>query len=131
MVHLRSKEGVHGVAFLAIRGEPVRGVIRLRSLVVLCMAGDAVSGKSEILSGCRALVTGLTVQCGMSSQQRKTIAMLLDRLEVDLPTLYGMTLLAIGTKLPAMEIRVAVGASRSGIAENETGVTLNARDVLV
>lgn len=118
VVHLRAEESIHRVAFLAVRGEARGNVVRLGALVVLRVARHAVGGQSNILAGCRALVTGLTVQCGMRTQQREAVAVLLDRLDAYAPTVDGVTLLAIRAELAPMDIGVAIRALRPGIAEH-------------
>ena len=76
-------------------------------------------------------MTGLTVDCGMGSNQRKAIVVLLDGLDVDTPSLHGVALLAFRTHLAAMNISVTVGALGSGVAKYQACVALPASYILV
>jgi hypothetical protein len=76
-------------------------------------------------------MTGVAIQCGVRTQQWKSVFVLLNLLYCDLPSLYGMTLLAIGAKLATVNIRVAVRALGPDIRENGFGVALLAGDAFM
>lgn len=67
----------------------------------------------------------------MSADQRETIAVLFDGLDVDTPTLYGVARLAIRSELPLVDVGMAVGALGPGIAKNQTGMALGTCHVRV
>lgn len=65
-----------------------------------------------------------TVQARMSSNEWETVVVLLHRLEDDAPSLHGVTLLAVRTHLPAMNIGMAIGAMHASVREHRLRVTL-------
>jgi hypothetical protein len=62
----------------------------------------------------------------MGTHERKTIRMVFCARQRNTPTSDGVALLAIAPHLPAVEIRVAIGALPAHIAEHKLGVTLPA-----
>ena len=131
MIYPGAEPTIEIVALDTVRRKTRGHVVRLRALVGLCMAGNTIRRESKVLSGGRALVTGLTINCGMGSNQRKPVVVLFDGLDVHTPPLHGVALLALRTHLPAMYIRVAVGALGSGIAEYQARVALPAGYIFV
>ena len=131
MIDLGAEPTIEIVALDTVCGKTRGHVVRLRALVGLCMAGNTIRRQSEVLSGGRALVTGLTVDCGMGPHQGKPVVVPLDGLDVDTPSLHGVALLALRTHLPAMDIRVTVGALGSGVAEYQARVALPAGYIFV
>ena len=57
--------------------------------------------------------------------------MLLNLRDLDLPSLHGMALFAVGSQLALVNIGMAIGAARAGIGEDHPGVTLGTRHGLV
>ncbi len=57
--------------------------------------------------------------------------MLTDLLDGNLPSLYRMTLFAVGTKLPLVDVGMAIGALVPHVAEHGLHVALRASDTLV
>lgn len=82
------------------------------------MAGGAVGAQAgELADGC-ACVTGDAVEGGMSAEERETILMVLNVLDRDAPALDRVTFLAASSKLPAMKVRMAIGALRAHAGKN-------------
>lgn len=63
---------------------------------------------------------------GVSAKQRKTILVIFYLLGRDIPAFHGVTLFAIRTHLPAVNVCVAIGAILSHIGEDRLYVTLDA-----
>lgn len=76
-------------------------------------------------------MAGVTIQRGVSPNQWKTILVLLDLLDGNLPALDGVALLTVGAKLTLMNIGVAVGAFCPHVRKHRFGVTLRTGDLLV
>lgn len=73
----------------------------------------------------------IAIHGGVSADQRETVLVLLDLLNADAPSFHRVTTLAVGSELAPMDIRVAIRAFCSDIREDEFGMTLDARNVLV
>ena len=67
----------------------------------------------------------------MGPNQRKTILVLLDLLDGNLPALDAVTLLAIGAELALVNVGVTVGALGRNVGKYRLGVALSASDFLV
>ncbi len=128
MIHLYTGPAVHPVALLAVGGEARGDVVRLRILVILRVAGDAICRQPEVLASGRSLVTGLTVHCGMSSEEREAVGVLLDRLDVDLPSFYGVARFAVRAELTLVNIGVTISTVLSGLTEHQAGMAFGAWD---
>jgi hypothetical protein len=76
-------------------------------------------------------MAGITLQGGMRSEQGKTILVVLDGLDRDVPTFHGVALLAIGAHLPFVNIGVTIGAPRTHIRKDRLCVTPGAGHILV
>ena len=76
-------------------------------------------------------MTGITFQGGVCSDQRKTIEVFARLLNRYLPPLHGVALFAIHSKLPLVNIGMAVRALRPDIGKYRAGVALHAGDLLV
>jgi len=61
------------------------------------------------------------------SDQRKSILVLFDVLDGNLPSFHRVTTLAFGSHLAAMDVCVAIRARLTNLRENQFGVTLCAR----
>lgn len=72
-----------------------------------------------------------TLQKRVGTQQGKAILMLLDPLGLDIPAFHRVTLLTIGAKLAAVDIRVAIRAARADVREDKIGMALVAIHFLV
>jgi len=67
----------------------------------------------------------------MGADERKAILVIANRIEGDIPSLYRVATLAIGSELAAMDVCVAVCTIGTYILENEAGVALRAAHFLV
>jgi hypothetical protein len=76
-------------------------------------------------------MAGIAIQGSMGADQREAVLMLLYLLNGNVPALDVVALLAIGAKLAAVDIGVAVGALDPDIGEQHFGVALRAGDILV
>jgi hypothetical protein len=56
---------------------------------------------------------------------------ILDRLHGNFPPIHCVALRAVGPKLPAMDVRMAVRAPGSYVRENRLGVAVGAADTLM
>ncbi len=76
-------------------------------------------------------MTGIAVHSGVRSGERKSIVVLLHLLDRNLPSTYGMALLAIRAELALMNVGVAVLATLPDTAEYGFHMTLRASHDLV
>jgi hypothetical protein len=67
----------------------------------------------------------------MGSDQRKTILMIANGIQRNMPAFHRMAALAIGAKLTAMYVRMAIGTVGADILEYQFGMALHARNFLV
>ncbi len=67
----------------------------------------------------------------MRAHQREPVLVALDRLHVHLPAAHRVTLLAVGPKLTAVHVGVAIGASCGDIRKDQLHVAAPAFHVLV
>jgi hypothetical protein len=127
-----AQPGIDGVALFTLNRKCQRRVIgSCRLLIGFLMARIALDGEAFKLSDGLALVTVDAIQSCVSSDQRKAILMLADRLENDAPSLYSVALLTSRSHLPAMKVGMAVRAVNSRVGENHFRVALSAGDVLM
>ena len=68
----------------------------------------------------------IAIQDGMRAEQRKSVEVLLDRLDRNLPAENGMALGAVLAELCAVNVSVAIRAVLSNVGENRLGVTTGA-----
>ena len=124
VIKIRARPAVHGVAGFALRGQVGRFVIgHGRALKGGAVARKTRCGKSLELSGRRALVAREAILQGVGAQQRKTVLVLLHGLQRNFPALYGVALLALRTKLTAVNIGMAVRALRAHVREDQARMT--------
>ena len=127
VVKLGSEPAIHGVALLAVGRKVEGGMVGICGLLELrLMARDAGSGKTCKLAGSSPLMTCITGQCRMRPNQGKSVLMLLDIFNRDLPAFNGVTFFAFRPHLSAMDIGVAVGARVPDIGEHQLRMTLRA-----
>ena len=72
-------------------------------------------------------MTRIATERGVCSDQRKPILVLFDVLDGNLPSFHRVTVLAFGSHLAAMNVRVAIRARLTNLRENQFGVTLRAQ----
>jgi hypothetical protein len=81
---------------------------------------------------CRGLlVTLIAFHQRVCSHQRKAILMIANRVQRDIPSSDRMAALAIGSKLPPMDIRVAIGTAGTDVFEDQAGVALRTAHLLM
>ena len=132
VVEAGARPGVDVVATLAGDWQLRRHVVqRHGALIVLKVAGHALRAQSGIDSGGRSMVAIVAHHRGVGANQRKPVAMLLNRRNGYLPTADRVATLAVGSELPPMQIGVAVRAAGGRGRECQVGVTALASDPLV
>lgn len=113
---------VSGMAGFTGRGESQGLVIeteRFCILIVLDVTGDAVGAQSLELAHRRPHVARGALNRCVSPQEREAIPMLLNSLHGDVPSIHGVALLALGSELAAMQIRMTIRALCPNIAEHQ------------
>lgn len=132
MVKLGARPAVEAMALFAGGGKTAGHVAGTGScLVILGVAGIALGRQALKLSGGRALVTGGAVQGGMGPQQRKAVLVLVDLLRRNLPSLYAVTLLAVRSELPFVDVSMAICALAAHIGKHRFNVALGTGDLLM
>jgi len=131
VVELGSQPIVHAMALLAAGWKTAADVAGLGGLKVLRVTRIALCRESLELTHRRARVARGTIQGRMRTHQGKAILVLVDLLHRDLPSLYGVALIASRAKLTLVDIGVAVGAFLAHVCEHRLGVALRATDPLV
>jgi hypothetical protein len=101
---------------------------RYKITLMTCDTGGAQSGER---TGASALVAGFAGYPGMSSDQGEPVCVLPNRLYGDVPAANGMAIVAIPSKLPAMNIRVTRRAILADFLELKRNVARCAGDGLV
>lgn len=71
------------------------------------------------------------VQCGVGSEQREAILVLVDLLDGNLPALDGVALLAAGAELALVDVGMTIGALFSHIRKYRFDVALGTGDSLM
>lgn len=124
MVELRVKPTVHRVATLACRRELACDVVDHWRQEVFLVARIASSREALELATCRILMALIALHESVSSNERKAIVVILDRVKVDLPTHDRVTAFAVGSELAAMNVRMAVRALLAHVLKDEICVAL-------
>src|SRR5581483_9005694 len=73
----------------------------------------------------------VALQCGMGSDQREAVLMVLYILNGDVPALHRMALFAARSHLAAVDVSMTVSALVSYVAEHRLGVALRTGNTLV
>jgi hypothetical protein len=131
VVEFGVEPAVYRMARLASRRKFRGHMIEDRSQKIFLMARVAGGRETRKLPSCRVLVTVIALQQGVRTYQRKAILMIADLLERDLPPLNRMAILAIGAKLPAMNVSVAIGTVLAHVLEDQARMAFRALDFLV
>lgn len=95
------------------------------------MAGVASRGQAYELSDRGIDVAIVALQQSMRPYQGKPVFVIAYLLQRDLPTLDRMAVFAVSAELTAMNVRVAVGASRTDILEDQTDMAFDAGHLFV
>src|SRR5215469_36063 len=117
------------MALLTVGGEPHRLMIRtVRFSKRAQVAADTFGGESKTikLADRAHLVAGIAIHCRMRADQGKTILMLVDVVNRNLPAVGVVAECALSAVFPPMQIRVAVLALHRRIAENESLMAIGA-----
>jgi hypothetical protein len=131
VVELGSQPVVHPMALLAPGWKTAADVAGFGALKVFRVTGIALRRESHELPHGRARVARATIQGCMCAQQGKAILMLVDLLHRNLPSLYGVALVAGCSKLPLVNIGMTIGAFLAYVCEDRLGVALSTTDPLV
>jgi hypothetical protein len=134
MVELRAHPVIHGVALLALDWHPQRDVVDTGGAGVneIFLVARVASGREPLeLSSRRALVARVAVHCGVCPDQWKTIHVLVDLLDRNIPAFHCVALFAVRTHLCLVNVRVALAALRSDIREDGLGMALRAGHAFV
>ena len=76
-------------------------------------------------------MAGIAVQCGVRSDQRESVQVRVDLLELNIPPLHVVALLAVGPHLAFVDVRMAVRAQLSDVSKHRLDVALGAAHTLV
>jgi hypothetical protein len=90
------------------------------------VAGRAGSRKTQVIADGRVLMTLIALQDGMRAKQWKSVEVLLNRLDRNLPSEDGMALGAILAELSAVNVGVTIGAVLANVGEYRLGVASRA-----
>jgi hypothetical protein len=132
VIELSSCPCVHAMALLTTSRKGSSEVIGQSGLLIgLGVTGVTLCRQSLELAGGRSFVAGIALQYSVRSNQRKAILVVLNGLYRDVPAFYGVTLLALGTHLSAMDVGMAVGALSAHIGKHRLDVALGAGHLLV
>ena len=132
VIKINTKPRIHTVTQLAIRGEACSRMIWIRRAPKILGVTRITLGREALkLSSRASRVARFAGNGRMGAEQRKAILVILDGLYGNAPSLHGVALLAIRAQLPAMDIRVAVRALCTDVAEDKLDVTIDAVDFFV
>jgi len=133
VIEFGAQPRVHvAVAHLTLRGETQGNVIGPGGLPELFhVAADAIGGQPLELPNSRTGVAGITLQRGMGSDQREPVLMLLNLADCHPPSVHRMALLASRSKLPPVDVGMAVRAFRTDLRKDQVGVALATCNLLV
>jgi len=113
--------GVAGLRELRRDVVRVGGFLKIRQVTRI-----ASRRQSQILANRRALVAVIALHRGVRAQQRKTILVVLQLLNRDIPSLHRMALRAVRTHLAPVDVIVAILAVLAHVGEHRFDVTLRA-----
>jgi len=135
VVELGVRPVVKRVAGSAVRGgkcSSSRRVHRVgRLLPIRQVARRACRRESQIISDRGVFVALLAFHHGVRAEQRKSVEVLLNRLDRNLPAKNRVALSAIRAELCAVNVGVAIGALFSNVGENGFGVASGAGNFFV
>ncbi len=128
VIEIRVQPCVRSMAGCAVRGEPSLRVIWIaRRFEFIQVTRHALGGhRLELTLRC-ALMARIAIYGCMGSGQRKTIIVLLDLLDRNLPSAHGVTLLAIRSELALVYVGMAVLTTLPHVRKDRLRVALHAR----
>lgn len=104
-----------------------RWMRRIRRLLpIRQVAGRAGCRKPQVISDRGVLMTFLALDYRVRAEQRKSIEVLLNRLDRHLPSENRVALRAVRAELSAVYVGVTIGAILANVRENRLGVTARA-----
>jgi len=134
VVKLRVQPTVEGMARIASGGK-YRGVGCVRRVVSLLIIGQmarhTLRRQSLKHANCGALVAIVALHRGVRTEQRKTVLVLLDLVDGNLPAINRVALRAIGADFPKVNIRVAICAIFPHVGEHRLRVAFQTANFLV
>lgn len=132
MIEVRIQPGIGSVAEVAACRESAGNMTGVGGRSEIRRVAGITLGRHRLkLAAGSPFVAGVAVHGGVGSGEGKAIIVLLDLLHADLPSLYRVALLAIGSQLPAVNIGVAILTALPDVAEHRLDVALHASDRLV
>ena len=132
MVEFHSHPRIHAVTLNAAGGKARGQVVGTGGLLEsLGVAGVAIRRHGCEIAQRAVFVARLAVQRGMSADERKTVVMVLNRFQRDVPSIYRVTLFAAGSHAGAVNISMTVSALAADIGEHWFDVALRTHDALV
>lgn len=104
-----------------------RWMHRIRRLLpIRQVAGRACSRKPQVISDRSVCMALLAFHYSVRAEQRKSVEVLLIRLDGHPPAENRVALGAVGAELAAVNVSVTIGASLSNVGENRLGVASRA-----
>lgn len=135
VIELCAEPAIETVALVAFaRGESRSGfgVIWIGGVLpILQMARIALCFKAQELPDRRTLMAGVARHSSMRTKEGKAVLVILNLFGRKIPAFDGVALRTIATRLPPMNVRVAVGAILADVGENRLDVTLDAFHLFV
>jgi len=132
MIEFCIQPTIRAVATLARGGEFGSDVVGTDGgLKVGVVTGRTSRGHRLELTIGGAFLAGIAVHRRMGARQHEAVVVLLDLLNRDLPSPDRVTLLAVGSQLPLVDVGMAILAALSYIRENRLHMTLRAGHGLV
>jgi hypothetical protein len=95
------------------------------------MARQTIRRQSLELPDRRALVASFTLHRRVSAEKRKSVQVILDCAQTDLPSTNGVALRAVGAEFSPVNIRVTIGAIFADIGEHRFHMALRAENFFV
>ena len=120
------------VTGFAGRRELCGNVVGIGGFLKIChVARHAGGRKAQEIPGGGVLMALIAFHDRMRAEQRKSVEVLLNRLDGHLPTKNGVALGAVASELTAVHVRVTIRAVLPHIGEDRLDMALRARDFLV
>jgi hypothetical protein len=129
VIKFRGDEVIHAVAGLARRGEVEGDVVDDRRQEILLVARITSCRQPYELARSRIFMALIAFNHGVSAHQREPVLVALNSRDIYLPAFHGVAALAIGSKLAAVNVCVALRTLRTHLLEHQVGVALRARNL--
>lgn len=132
MIELGALPLIHGVAGFAGHRQVGGNMIqRGRLLEIALMAADTRRAQSDKDTAGRANMAVVALQRGVSADKRKTVQMVADGIDIHLPAVNGVAVLACRAKLPPMDVSVAISALLTDVSKDFLHMARITCDILV